>query len=449
MTPVTCCGFFHRNEPMARSSVEAQRQLPQRRLAGFGLPRLRVVPSPSAVIRIGFAVFVASIPFESVLGLEDLSLSRVIGSVFFVLAVTVQPDVCFRRPPAAFWWFVVFYAIFLANGYFRGTLREVGAVTLGQLLVLLWIASNLLRYQKVFLGTLYMFVASCFTLSLLQLAGKTAREHGADRMTAFAEDPNSLGAVLSLGLLAVLCIAYGRRATEGKAARVAACLCGGVIALAVVRTGSRGASVALACGVGVLMLTKGSAWLRLRNVVVAGVALAVLVVMVASTEVSRRRWEYSVESRSMAGREFIYPAALRMILEKPLLGWGPGNHVVELGARTGSPRRDTHNLYLAVLAEDGFVGAIPYFVGLWLCFRAAWRGRRLMSGLVPLAMLSMVLIINLDLTWQTRKIQWLVLGLALASERPIQSSKHRPRVSRVAKFRELPVASLREEAVRF
>jgi O-antigen ligase len=393
------------------------------------------------IIRVGFALFVASIPFESVLGLEDLSLSRVLGSCFFILAVAVQPDVCFRRPPAAFWCFVGFYAWFLVNGYFRGSLRGVGTVTLAQLLVLLWVASNLLRYQNVFLGTLYMFVASCFALALLQLAGRTGRFVATDRMTAFGEDPNSLGAVLSLGLLAVLCIGYGSRATRGNAVRIASWFCGGAIAVAVVRTGSRGASVALVCGVGVLMLTKGSSWLKLRNTFVAAVALSALVILVAGTEVSRRRWLYSVENQSMAGRERIYPAAVHMFLEKPLFGWGAGNHWVELGARTGSERRDTHNLYLAVLTEDGLAGAVPYFAGLALCVRAALRGRRRLHGLAPLALLTTTLVMNMDVTWQTRKIQWLVLGLALASEKPIELGKKRSRAARVKRIRVRPVST--------
>ena len=41
------------------------------------------------------------------------------------------------------------------------------------------------------------------------------------------------------------------------------------------------------------------------------------------------------------------------------------------GARTGKERRDTHNLYLWVLTEDGLLGAIPFFFAIWLCVRAA------------------------------------------------------------------------------
>jgi O-antigen ligase len=411
---------------MGISEAVVPQASPTTRLAS---PSVRSVRSPNAIISVGFAIFVTSIPFETVLGLETLSLSRVIGTAFFLLAISVQPEVCFRRPPLAFWFFLLFYAVFLVNGFFRGSLKGVGAITLLQLLVLLWIASNLLRYEKVFELTLVMFGLSCFALSLLQLAGRTGKVIAQDRVTAFDEDPNSLGAVLALGLLAVLCVSYGRRVRRGRVLKMAAWICLAVIAAAVVRTGSRGASLALACGVGVLMLTKGSSWLKFRNFLIAATVLAALVVMVASNEVARRRWLYSVENQSMAGRERIYPAAFRMFLEKPLIGWAAGNQIEELGSRTGSPRRDTHNLYLAVLIEDGLAGAIPHFIGILLCVRAAWRARRLSHGLVPLALLVTTLVMNMDVTWLTRKIQWLVLGLALASDRPLLQVKRVLRAS--------------------
>jgi O-antigen ligase len=387
-----------------------------------GKPNPRFVPAPGAVIRVGFALFVASIPLESVLGRDELSLSRVVGSAFFVLALLVQPGVCFRRPPAAFWYFVFFFAVLVIGGYVKGFIFE-GAQTLAQLLILLWVASNLLRYQEVFVGTLYTFVASCIVLSILLFAGITT-EAGMGRVSALGEDPNSLGAVLSLGLLAVLGLGYGRH-TGGRLAKVAAWLCFGIIGLGVIRTGSRGSLVALACGVGVLVLRRGSAWLRFRNMLVVATALAVLLVMASSWEASRRRWLATFERGTLSGREEIYPLAWGMFLERPIMGWGIGGNIRELGTRTRVGLRDTHNLYLWILTEDGVIGAIPYFLGLWLCFRAAWRSRKLSYGLVPLALLSAVLIVNMDVTWQYRKLHWLVLALALASERPLQAAKIR------------------------
>jgi O-antigen ligase len=383
--------------------------------------------SPNALIRVAFALFVASIPFETVLGLDELSLSRIAGTAFFALAFVLQPGVSFRRPHPAYWCFATFAVVYFAGAALRGIYRPLGWFTLLQLFVLLWVASNLLRYEKVFLTTLYMFVAACVAISLLFLSGRLSVDvGGAGRVTAVDQDPNTFGSMLALGLLTVLCIGYGRgHATEGRAARAISWVCLLVIALGVVKTGSRGATVALAAGMSVLVLRKGSSWLKLRNAVVAVSALAVLVILVSSFEVTRRRWELVFERGSMSGRERIFPYAVQMFRERPLTGWGPGLNVQELGVRLGVERKDTHNVYLWVLTEDGLIGGIPYLVGIALCIRAAWRGRRLSYGLVPLSLLVAVLIVNMDVTWQFRKLYWLVLALALASEQPFVPASRR------------------------
>jgi O-antigen ligase len=139
-----------------------------------------------------------------------------------------------------------------------------------------------------------------------------------------------------------------------------------------------------------------------------------------------RRWTQTFELGSAAGREKIFPAAWKMFLERPLLGWGPGRNLVELGVRlrfrtvdTGPAAKDTHNGLLWVLTQTGLIGFIPYMVGLWLCLRAAWRGRARLYGIGPFALVVCVLVINLSVTWQKRKFFWLVLALGTASARTI------------------------------
>ena len=107
-----------------------------------------------------------------------------------------------------------------------------------------------------------------------------------------------------------------------------------------------------------------------------------------------------------------------MISEKPLFGWRPVEFWYELG-KTGlwviRRIRDAHNLYLHLLLEVGFVGAIPFVIGLWLCVRAAWRGRNGTFGLLPLALVLAVLAGNMSATDIARKHLWFVLAIAVAS----------------------------------
>ena len=180
-----------------------------------------------------------------------------------------------------------------------------------------------------------------------------------------------------------------------------------------------------------LVMAQGSAWVRARNAFVAAAGMAVLLAMISASEMARTRWELTLEQGNMAGREVIFPAAWFMFLDRPILGWGAQASVYELGKRLGEYHtRDTHNLYLWVLTEDGLLGFIPYFWAVWLCARSAWRSRRLLYGLVPMALLSTVLVVNLSLTWQYRKLHWLFLGLALASASPIRKVARRARIRR-------------------
>ena len=384
-------------------------------------PLRRTHRPPWIVIQVAFALFVASFPFEG-FTFGGSSLPRVIGFAFVFFAL-IQPDVTFRRPPAAFWYFSCFLVVFVLRGWLGGPADgaelRFRSLLLVQLLFVLWIASNLLRYPKVFFGVLSAFVASCVLLSALQIAGLTAEQSGRGRETTVSQDPNNVGAVLALGLVAAAGIAYGRK-RAGRFARLAIFLVFAFISVAVVRTGSRGAIVSLAVGLTVLILRRGSAWVRFRNVLLVLTGLAVLAVMVSSSEVSSQRWESTLEGGSLAGREKMYPIELQMFLERPLVGWGCGVNNTELGRRLGQPPRDTHTTYLWVLTEDGLLGGIPYFFALFLCVRSAWRARRSAYGLVPLALVAEILIVSLTLNWQYRKVHWLVLGLALASDRSFQ-----------------------------
>jgi O-antigen ligase len=236
----------------------------------------------------------------------------------------------------------------------------------------------------------------------------------AGRVSAFQENPNGLATMLSLGVLALLGLAYGRQIQDWKA-RILFWGVGGVMGLNILKTGSRGAALALAVTV-LLFFLKGKNWAgKLKFGGVALVGILLLAWFSYRIDAVRVRWERTFYEESLAGREYIFPEAIAMILEQPLIGWGPVNHLWELGPRTHREFRDEHNLYLWVLAEVGLVGATPFFVGLWLCWRSAWRGRHTHSGIVPLLMLLFMLVSGMKGTLHNEKFFWVILALGLAS----------------------------------
>ena len=134
-------------------------------------------------------------------------------------------------------------------------------------------------------------------------------------------------------------------------------------------------------------------------------------------EMMRNRFEEAARG-SFAGRERIYPALLGMLVERPVLGWGPITNQFELAKRIEEkvkPRRDAHNLVLEVLTTTGFIGLIPFLTGLSLVALAAWRGRRGTYGVLPVALLVTMFMGTMSGTWIASKILWLAFACALAS----------------------------------
>ena len=383
-------------------------------------PRVMPACRVDAIVRWAFAVFLFSIPFETLeigLGQGNFSLSRLTGYVF-ILVACLQPKTSFRRFPAVFWWFSLYLSVYVFAALYEGPEYRVEIIvqllTLVQMLVLLWISSNLLRSEQTVRHVLGAFAGACVFLSALQLLGITSVVyHSSDhRISALDENPNIIAAVLALGLLILVTFARDGRL---RPFTLLAWPCGLLIIIAIVDTGSRGVPVALAAGVMALVLAESAKRTRVRNALVVLFVLGALGWLSFQDETVRDRWFRTFEQGSMAGREQRFPAAWQMFLERPLVGWGPVANIKELAVRIDMPGGDPHNLYLWVLTEVGVVGAIPYFVGLLSCLLAAWRGRHGPQGILPLALLLTVLVNNMSTSWQTRKPHWLVLGYALAA----------------------------------
>jgi hypothetical protein len=173
--------------------------------------------------------------------------------------------------------------------------------------------------------------------------------------------------------------------------------------------------VAAAGSLLIFFLSGKSLAMKLKFALIALAAIVALAWASYRIDVVRIRWERTFYDQSFAGRERIFPEAMAMILEKPLIGWGPINHYYELGSRLGLETRDEHNLYLWLLAEVGLFGAIPFLIGLWLCWRAAWGARSGIQGVLPVVMLLFLLVSGLKGTAHKGKLFWVVLSFAMAS----------------------------------
>jgi O-antigen ligase len=409
---------------------------------------LREPNGPMHLIRYAYFAFVFSLPFEAAnIGIESGigKLTRLLGFMFVVVAL-LQPSSCFRHPPKALWYFVGYLYILVLMIFWHGFEYQQEATgrlfTYSQLLVLFCISYNLMQYEHIRTRTLIVLAISCtilaamMTLHIITLSDIDATSMSGStvigsykgrqsRLTAFGANPNTIASILALGLLALIGLVFGPERRNIKT-RLLAWPCLGVLAMAIVRTGSRGAVVAIMAGLLAFQLkgkgrgisTRLKAFIKRSRVKIAFAAVGVIGLVIIFSyqyELIRARWEKTLFEGQTAGRVEITREAVGMFLEKPWLGWGPATFIFELGARLGLPVRDPHNTYLWVLLETGLIGAVPFFAGLWLCCRTAWKARGGIHSVLSAGLLAAVLISGLKGSNQKSKLFWIVLAYVLAS----------------------------------
>lgn len=383
-------------------------------------PASRVRP----LLQVACILFVATIPLEmlALVG-ETFALPRLTGILLFLAALT-QPRLALRRPAAPFWWFALYVmiAVFAGVPYLDLYSSSIALrlSTLVQLLVMFWIMGNILADEVLSRRALLAFTAMCMLIALFMAAGlfQTAIQTVRGIRYSFAGgNANQVGGTMTIGLLAMIGMAYTARLT-GKVWRWLVPVIAVPLAFSIMDTGSRGAVAALVGGLIVLAVSGEHAARRLRNLFIFVAASVVVYVAVYTTFISRVRWEEAIITGRVSGRERIYPALLRMFAEKPIQGWGVERNRRELATRVPQIQAsalDAHNLYLHVLTEVGLVGSIPFFIGIILCLRLAYRARKTVHGYLPLVLTAAMLVANMANTWILRKPLWFVLAYGVAA----------------------------------
>lgn len=406
----------------AVSAGAAPRPLRPPARAGMKPLRRRIDVLPPAMVRFTLYLFVISIPFEALPISEVLagrfSLARAAGLLLFFAAL-FHPRTALRRPHAAVWWFGLWIALVAARIPFQDPLiasmswEYVRQIV--QMIALLWIASNVLRSTPVWRRTLVLFACACAGLALVQAAGGVAIRTGlGERVTTMGENPNTIGTLLAIAL--VVAIGLARTLVRGwlRIALLAVCV---PMAIELVRTGSRAAMLALVTGLLVMTVRSRGFGGKMKAALVAIPLLAGFLLVVSSSETARNRIQQTFEEGRFARREQIVPLVVDMIREKPLIGWGPEQHVRELGTRMDVERMDEHNLFLWVLNEGGLLAFVPFMIAALLAVREADRGRHVGRGTLMLGLVAALFLANMANSYHNRKFSWLILALSISTPR--------------------------------
>lgn len=397
----------------------------------------RIVP----IVRLAFYFYVATIPFETIdLGVPVELTTLSLG--LFLATLVFQFPLVLKKPPLAFCLYFLYLLIFALPVYLSTPAiyfeeAKWQMFVLGQLVIMSWAAFNIMKSERAARGMLLTLGFSCALLAVLQQFGITDKFTEGDkleRVSALGFHPNNIARILSLGLLALAGLVYGMRKSIFKP-RYVVWACVAVIGFSVVQTGSRGGLLALAAGLLVFTLKDGAVSVKVRNAAIVLIALIFFTVLVFQSEMNRSRFESAVEEGKLARREQIYPVAFTMFLQKPLFGWGAKVGEYELGARLAhvdENNKNPHNLILYALLSSGAVGAMPLFLGIFLTAVTAWRVRHGMRGILPLAMLTLVLAANMSGVWLHNKLHWLVIAYVLSTpfiDKNFKTVLSRPKLS--------------------
>lgn len=395
---------------------------------------VRAVSGVNPLVRAALYLFVASIPFELPKSALPMEVPTLTGLVL-MLAVVIDLRAAVSRIPLPFVLFVSHFLFSALVGTVVTTHRDEMLkylFTLFQVVGLFWVIANLLRDERTLRGVLWAFVLATFARALVQVTGLAATSRsvwtGGERVTAFGQNANLSAIILAVGLACTVGLVMTQQRRLPRLGLFAVPIAV-VQALALIQTGSRGGLLCTGLGLSVYLFSGHSLGARFRNGLLGVVALGGLIWGASHSAMMRNRMTQAASEHNLAGRERIYPAALDMIRERPLVGWGPLENQYEIAQRIGEkvkPKRDAHNLMLESLTTTGIIGTVPFVIALFLCMRGAWVARHGPLGMLPLGMLLAVLGGTISGTWVASKILWLTLGVALAAGLWWRPEQHEP-----------------------
>jgi O-Antigen ligase len=204
---------------------------------------------------------------------------------------------------------------------------------------------------------------------------------------------NDLAALLLIGLPFCLLV---MRTRSGLSVMKIGAACGlFLIPITVVRTGSRGALLALLIMFMIYFFSVPP--IRKLPLAIAAMIVVVASLVVASRGALDRYKSVFVDSNqiqdsgssaelsameSMHSRKQLFLSSLRLTFFHPLLGVGPGMFQVadaKAAGEKGIPAawHETHNTYTQISSEDGLPALGLYLAALYLCFKRARFARRI------------------------------------------------------------------------
>lgn len=257
----------------------------------------------------------------------------------------------------------------------------------------------------------YVFGAYVSAISTIRtfFTGAAVADFG--RFAPINFDANDIGLIMSLGLIIAWQLALSWQQNSFILSVINyAYIPAGIFAIFL--TGSRTAAVSILLFLVFVLLTqfKLNIWVRITVFLFLFYATLSAISFVPEASFDRiAETRDSIVDRDLNGRVAIWKAGFKIIEDNPILGIGAGAF-----QSANTFNKVAHNIFISVTAELGLVGLIPY---LGMIFSAFISIRKLKPrDRVFWSIIFFTWLLGaLTLSWEYRKITWLMLSLMVTA----------------------------------
>jgi len=373
-----------------------------------------------------FYLVVLVLPFEQLVTIGGFAVTKWIGLLFFLVAIT-RWNLFFEKVPPALWLLLVFFAfgmlmdfIHFPHFYFAVLNEFVRPILMWVLMVATYNLAIHGRFRRVmfFLVISAIIYAAFQSLDLMEsnVSEESINGESGERFAVLGTDVNFAAVYCGLGLL--YGVLHGPNMIKtSKGMRLISIL--GVMfgMAALVKTASRGGALAIVGGILAIAFTVKGFTKQIGVFFLVACLLVGMGSVVMHNAYFHARIQDSVEDGKSSGRQEIWEEARQLIREAPVTGYGYRMYMDHLGARTGKMQRATHNTFLMVLITAGWLGGTFFFLFYLLVLKSVWVCRTHGEGKVLFIWFASLFCGMLTLNLEITKWFWMILALGLAVEK--------------------------------
>jgi O-antigen ligase len=289
-----------------------------------------------------------------------------------------------------------------------------------QLVALVWLVREFARSPDQQQSLMRAYVLGAY-VSIADLMRRfIVGEQVGGRYTGSNLDANDLGLTLAIGIP----MAWYLYLNRTRLSRHLGAIYIPLAVLAILLTASRGAFLSMIMALAIVPLTVR--WRSVRSAVLCTVLVGAI--GVAASIVPQSSWdrlstiEAQIAGGTMSKRTLIWRAGLEVFRNSPFLGIGVGAYDEAIRPLFGSSII-AHNVYLAVLTEQGIIGFVVFIALLGSCgvviYRLPQQERKVWAVIGLTWALG-----AMSLSWEYRKTTWFLVGMLAAQSVVVSAREH-------------------------